>query len=1143
VGRIIATVALVLSMAGCSLNPHDLESLDKPQVRSVEVTPVQVSVLAGSFLQFRATVIGDGTVPQVVNWGVRCVSGCDAYPFELDFGSVTAAGLYRAPSSNRRPLVVEVKATGVVPVGVTGGLVFSLPEGRATVQVSTSTFSVTPSTAAVVLGGQLQLHWERNGMADPPATWTCLSGTIDAAGHYLAPDTFSDPVNPGSYRTQDDLDLLVPGAGPALRVNVQLLFRTPVLTGVSGPGGPGSIIVLSGSNLAGELDGLATTHAVFSDGGGGEVSAPAVATSDLATVVVPSGAASGPLRVEIRANGSPPFVPTAVSNSVLFERPARLRLHADRVELTGGESTTLQAVVLGAPGPLPITYQTDLGTMAGRVYTAPATVTAAASANVRACLTGTSTCAGLSLALSPVRFEPGVALVAPGGVLQFSAQAGGVPAPFTYTLGVGGGAVTPEGRYLAPTALGDAGPAWLLASDGTTNWPVQVGVAGSVPGLLNRLLEPAPARTSDLTIGVPWGAAAQAVAVASGRAYVLQSPLVGGTQRWIDVFDLTDPARPAWLGAVEARDGGASRLRVAHGLLLLEVERQQPSQPTIRSVDAFELVGTLPVRVGAVQESYPAGTPAFPVVFDADALYIFGALSRTDTSVVLRTYQLTDGTFSAPSVNVLALPARNPAFDFLATGAVSAGRAYVTYHVSGDSLAAFDLSANPARLLGTMGTSYPWPFALVGRHLLLNVQCLDLVPELPVSIPCTTEWAEYAALARDGSRLVSAGLNLDDYSIPARPHRVATVEGGGAPGVLIGDVYLSPEGSGGLAIYDLGREGGARRLGAALDSTAFGQYPAFTTALRPPFLYAAGLGLSVWDLSSSPPAPRGTVPLSTYTFAAAASQDLLLLGTRTALQFWSLIDPGTPSMFGEFPLDVSTIEVDGTIAWVGTGLGELLAVSLLVPASPVIVGRLPLGATARAVRTLPGGRLAVALVTADWTSGDLVLVDGSNPTAPVLVGAAGLAAPTLDVALAGSIAAVVTPGALVTLDLAVPAGPTPLATVAIPPSAATDAYGNPDAAAHVTWSGALAWVTVSGGVNQPSWLGGFDLRLPRWPLLVSASSFADIGAIAGGLTVVGSNGYLVPGSTDRLTSLDLSQPRNVILTLPPPPRPGQLSPP
>jgi hypothetical protein len=93
VERTIATVALFLSMSGCSLASHEEESWARPQVRSVLVTPGQASIPAGVALQLRATVSGDGAVPQLVAWSLRCVSGCSSPAYVDDIGSVTAAGL------------------------------------------------------------------------------------------------------------------------------------------------------------------------------------------------------------------------------------------------------------------------------------------------------------------------------------------------------------------------------------------------------------------------------------------------------------------------------------------------------------------------------------------------------------------------------------------------------------------------------------------------------------------------------------------------------------------------------------------------------------------------------------------------------------------------------------------------------------------------------------------------------------------------------------------------------------------------------------------------------------------------------------------------------------------------------------------
>lgn len=1046
-----------------------------------------------------------------------------------------------APFDNPGALVVEVTAVSVT----------TRVEGSATVQVAPASFTISPPAPAVALGGELQLAADWNGDAGPAFNWSSDKGTIDQLGRYVAPGAFSGVItsaDPGG----DLVRVEHRASGQRLEVRVRLHFRTPFISGTSGPTAPGDTLTLTGTNLATGLDPGGATYVLFPDGAGGEFPVRATATPDQVTVVVPAGCSSGVLRVELRSDkliGIPP----AWSNPVPFELKGALRLHPDRNELAGGESTALRVALLGMPGPLPITFETDLGSVSGATYLAPPSITAERSANVRACVTGTSLCSGASILLRPLQFTPGLPLVAPGAAVQFTALADGLPASLVWTLGSGGGSVTPGGLYQASTALQDAGPSWLLASGAAGTLPVQVGVTGAVPGLLVRHTEPAPASPSAFTEGVPWGAAALALAVDGGRGYLLQGTRTGSYRPWIDVFDLTDPLKPSWLGAVAARDAQLERFQVAGGLLvmvtILEGER--------RLVDAYDLSGALPVLTGTVSAAVvpPVSTrmdwAAASSELDDGTLYLFDGVKATTSPVPLRAFPLSGGALAAHVDYLLEVPGGAPdAFGEVVAATASRGRAYVAFtglYPLGSRLGAWDLSTNPARYLGSAPTNYNrranyWSivFGVAGRHLVLGRECYDLVPEVPAPVPCTFEPTAIAARASAGDRYVSGALHLDDYSVPDQPRRVANLDVpyDGGQGAMVGRLFLSPEGSAGLAIYDLGAEGGVRSAG--LSATDRGLHSLLDSALDGGHLYSLAswnswVHVVAWALSSSPPAFTSSTWLVDGSRVVGAGGGLLLVGTTTALQVWSVVDPAAPAWLGELPLDPATISVDGTTGWVGTLGGDLVSVDLSVPGAPLVMGRLALGAVAQSIVVHSPGRLLVAVATGDGLGGDLLVVDVTAPAAAVVIGAARLGAPAVGVASDGSTAAVATTSELITVDLADPAHPLPLAAVPIPATRIADAWSPHRVSAGLHLAGGLAWVAAGDR------LLGYDLRRPRWPRLVSATQLSSVGVESGALTVDGARAFGYSTYDATIAELDLSQPRNVVLTLPPPAPPRQLS--
>lgn len=173
-------LSAVLFPAGCATTSPST------QVISVMVSPPAVSVPVGQKQTFTANVTG--TSNMAVSWSV--VGGATN-------GSITATGVYTAPSTVPSPPQVVVKATSQAD---------STKSGSATVTVtsqSSSTVSVSPSAVSVevfmtqqffaTINGQpsTAINWQVNGVTAGSAT----SGTISTGGLYHAPNAVPTTTN------------------------------------------------------------------------------------------------------------------------------------------------------------------------------------------------------------------------------------------------------------------------------------------------------------------------------------------------------------------------------------------------------------------------------------------------------------------------------------------------------------------------------------------------------------------------------------------------------------------------------------------------------------------------------------------------------------------------------------------------------------------------------------------------------------------------------------------------------------------------------------------------------------------------------------------------------------------------------------
>ncbi len=1127
-----ATLIALIGTAGiaaCGGSGSSSAGASEPagRVDSVTIIPAAIALAPGQTFRFEAKVLGSGRVTQAITWSVDL----DVLPWLT--GSIDPDGTYHAPDvSPDAP--VHVRARSAADPSKEAIAVVTLPLRGIT---------ILPSTPSVFPSETIQFTAVVTGAANPAVSWTAGFGRIDASGLYQAPAEWtSDYVTASS------------AAGSA-RVSIEVLRPAPVLDTISGPGTVGERLMLTGGHVKGAV-------VLFPAGQGPPIRVLAGSTETSVVVDVPLGAVSGPLQVE--TEGFPDQGPL-LSNAIPFQRTPGLLLHAAQTDLAAGDAEQLEVAWLGAPGPAPLTFDTDLGTVAGQVYMAPSTVTATSFAHVRGCITGTTNCSEVTFAVHPVRVEPAPALVDAGGSLDLVARSGGSPVNATFTAGSAAGTVTAAGHYVAPVTIQDAGQEWLLAEyAGARTW-VQVGVTGLTPGQWNRVVEHVDHHRIDPVTMAPRGASADAVAVSGGRAYVLRRMLAGTDDIgrpldpfayvWIDVYDLADPVRPHWLGAVES---------AARATMLFAVAgRLYAWSRTEFELDAYDLTGPLPALVGRD----PTAASHSPPIIDGDRLLFFVHPRRAESSISVRAYDFAQGTLPPPTTVALSLPpdAMDPTPQaYISCVTATSDRAYARYARyagifgtdGGEALATWDLTVDPPVLLGTFGTDWTSPvftdLSIAGPLLIDTTTHGSIVYDRGLGLPVKVgelPFIPMRTLAQQGSRfLLGTGLGsmyVLDTSEPVRPRFVSTVEPitPTANAAWVGNLVYAAQGLAGLGIYDTSVDGGpvpqARPLTFA--DSKFEYVFASTVAGR--YLYATGARVvfdpledtfAVWDLASSPPAPvwarvfPNPNELDTSGIAISVAGQWLVRGTLTALEMWSLADPAHPVKLTSVPIDVSSLAVDWPVAWVGTAEGDLVALDLAGSSGPTELSRLSLGALPYAITSAGAGRLALALVGTD--SGDLVIVDSSNPSAPALLAPAGLGVPTYGIAIDGSLGLAATAAGLATIDLSDLAHPVPIAIRSMPSG---DPYGGSyrqSVAASVALHAGIVWVgtAIDGAAGG---FYGFDVRDPKFPRLVArgAGGTIEAGAEVLGFVFDGARGFAIGNlSTRGLLELDLSQPRNVV---------------
>jgi hypothetical protein len=920
--------------------------------RVVEITlsPTQPQVHWGSTQQFGAAITG--SVSNAVIWQVNGVAGGTSTD-----GTISTNGLYTAPT---QPTTDAIAVEAVLAES-------SIISASANLLMFTQ-IVISPQSPQLTYANTQQFTAQING-AISQVSWAAQYGSITASGLYTAIGT----VSPDTVRA------FTPTANGS--TTVEVVGLQPAITSISPqPATALDQITITGVNL----NPIATV--VFQDAIGGQipVTGASVGTNSSGTsvtVTVPQGSISGPLYV-LTAQG---LLTPMRSNTLQFQRLARLRIRSPQQDLSAGESVTLEYALMGDSTPRAVTFSADVGSLSGATYFAPGTMANDGFVHISGCITGTNSCDTLILGLHPFRIAPQPPLVALGQSLSLSAVLGGGAAGASWTLLAGGGSLGSGGVYTAGTRTQDGGPALVSAVSSTATEQASVGVTGAFPGLVNRTFDYFDQHNPNASGSFVYG-----IAVIGDRLYMAGSNHVGAytdSYFWIDVYDVSNPLEPVWLTAVESNSGGPLFTVGPYLYSYVNTDIAVPGYPN--TVTLYAIQNGLPVLRARTQVPQWWNMTSNHGIL---TLIPTNGVSGTRDSQDILMYDLTSGTIASTDLSV---PLPSNANSFLPDASIRIGNRLFMSIMQNDNLTGtiltYDLSASPAELIGSInGRSLA--FYTSGNFLFGAAGGMDIYDISSVLPQFQSHMDGINAQELNGTQLLALtgqqGCRMLDISDPQSPKITATffdgVIAGCNQGVLVGNYFYANEYTAGLVIYDASQSGGpvaGSRLSGGPHLTSYG----YDLILRPPYLYAAttsgdGAALETYDTSTTPPTRLGEYFDDTQAgYAVAASGNYLYFGMGNNTGVFDLSQPASPVIVGQVPVPAISLATATKVLYAGTANNSLVVMGNSTPSRPLILETLALPDLPAKLRVV--GNL---LFIADSSAG-LLIYDISNPTSPALI--------------------------------------------------------------------------------------------------------------------------------------------------------------
>lgn len=433
---------------------------------SVAIQPKAAQVAVGGELQLSATVTGSTNT--TVLWTVSG-AGCSG----TACGTITSTGLYTAPATLPNPASVTVKATAISDPAASAIATVTLIAG--------SSVSVTPSSAQLKPGAQLQFTATSNGNSSAVFVWSISGsgcsgsacGSVNSSGLYTAPalapnppivavtaTLLSDPTKSGSATVTISSGTAVAVSISPTTVQIGTAGHQQFTVAVTGTSNTAVTWTITGSGCAGTTCGTVNSAGLYT--------APAVPPAPpffsvtATSVADPSKSATASVTVV-------PVVTITISPTSATVAPSGSKQFSANVS---GTSNTLISWSISGAG--------CSGSACGKIssaglYTAPAIVPNPPSVTVTATSqadTSKSASAQVNIAVPiSVTISPTTALVTVGAQQQFQAIVSGTSnGAITWTLSGTGctgsacGTVTSAGLYTAPSTVPNPSTVKVTAS-------------------------------------------------------------------------------------------------------------------------------------------------------------------------------------------------------------------------------------------------------------------------------------------------------------------------------------------------------------------------------------------------------------------------------------------------------------------------------------------------------------------------------------------------------------------------------------------------------------------------------------------------------------------------------------------------------
>lgn len=994
---------------------------------------------------------------------------------------------------------------------------------------------VSPGSVTIVTGGSqsftAQVHgsgtfsssvaWAVNGVVGGNTTY----GTITSTGQYTAPASLPNPANV-TVKATSLQDPTKSGNSSATIIPAVVLHSiTPAAASAGG------VLTLTATFNSGVIE---TPQVVFSGPNGTSISMPLEIGTSL-TVEVPFGATSGPVYLTVPPQPGGLITISEISNSVQFTRLPNLLVHAANKDLSSGEALQLDWRVLGASTPNVVSWTADSGFInAQGVFQAP-TVQSEGYSRVTGCILNTNACNTVLLRILPFRITPSNPIVKVGGKLQLNAIQGNSIISPQWSILTGGGSITSSGLFTAPAGMPGAGPVTVSATVDSTIEQAFIAVSGAYAGQVNRVFDYA-----DFTKNThPEAAYVQSVAVNGNRAYALT---IGGdphmriqTQSYeaLDVYDITNPAQPVWIDAVESATNDYATL-FTYGNTLFSIDRN--------NLAVYSLQSQVPKLVQVVPVPQP-----WTWSQNGPVLYVAPLYSASITTTPVDLYDVSSGMAVHKHYELPNPPGTTTAVSYSITGTGNA-----VYVPGYQSILTYDISQSPPQLLSQVSSistefepSTVFDLKVVGNLLFEESGVYDIsnitpVPITTLPMPLQMVWGLSGndVLATFGAPAQGApGYAVVDTSLSSNPAIRASLmdlqswdifNPGSAAWAGNGIFYVA-DGSGGFSVYDVSVDGGPTSMSRA----GIFQY-IYDQAIEGQTLYAAAVygsgagGVGCFDISQSPPALLGALTYpNDSSFAVQVSGSHVFLGMVDSLRVVDVSNPQSPSQIARVAIPINALILAGNTLFAGTSDGRLIVFDVSNPSAPNQIGSIAMAAP----NTM---RLSGTLLLVAAGDAGLSIFDVSNPSAPAMLSqfSPSVGAPVWDVAPIGgsSIMLAADLSGIVTVDISNPSRPLQLAQQPLPHVTAfpnnLSQTGTISAISLATQDG-LTYVGTNYGV-----LLTYDPSVPAFPRLVALNV---VGYAFDFLPVITPNGNnLYVSDQGYLMQVDNTIPQNVIELYDPP---------